>query len=150
MRAVAGFTIVISTIFVLAATSRQAQACSCAYVPPKTLTQITAEKLKVLLGRVISRTKTGGEDINTGRLIYRIEIDKSINLPASGTISVSTAPNGGLCGVNLQVGRNQVLFIGGEAPDYTLSLCANINQLTSNDTPRRAWDDIVDPQSGGE
>jgi len=150
MRAVASLAIVILTMFVLAATSNQALACSCVNVPPKTLTQIKAEKLQVLLGRVISRTKTGGEDINKGRLIYGIEIDKSINLPASGTISVSTAPNDGLCGVNMQVGRDQVLFIGGEAPDYTLSLCANINQLTSNDTPRRAWDNIVDPESGGE
>jgi hypothetical protein len=135
--------IVCLVIFILAAMHGQAFACSCAYAPPKTLEQIKAEKIKVLLGRVLSRTKTGGDDINRGHLIYRVEIEKSINLPASGVISVRTAPNGALCGVNLNVDEERVLFIDGEAPDYSLSLCANIGQLRSDDPPRRAWDKIL-------
>ena len=125
---------------ILAAMSGQALACSCAYAPPKTLEQIKAEMIKVFLGRVLSRTKTGGENINRGQLIYQIKIEESINLPASGTISVSTAPNSALCGVELGVDQRRVLFIGGEAPNYTMNLCAN--QLRSDD-PRRAWDKIM-------
>jgi len=53
-----------------------------------------------------------------------------------------------LCGVGLDIDEERVLFIGGKAPNYSLSLCANIEQLRSNDPPRRAWDKIMHPGSG--
>ncbi len=137
-------------MFILAVTSGHALACSCVYMPPKPLEQLRAEGIKVLLGRVLSRTKTGGEDINRGKLIYEIKIEESINLPASGTISVSTAPNGALCGVELEVDQMQVLFIDGDAPNYAMSLCSNVLRRTSVDAARRAWDEIMNSGTGLE
>ena len=137
-------------MLVLAAASGDALACSCAPPPPMSTEQLRAEGVKVLLGRVLSRVTTGGADINRGRLIYRIAIEDSINLPASGTIGVSTAPNEALCGVVLEVEQSHVLFIGGEAPDYTMSLCANLRRTGSDDAARRYWDKIISSGTGLE
>ena len=114
--------IVALAMIVLAATSGHALACSCAYAPPKTLEQIKAEAIKVFLGRVLSRTKTGSEDSYGGELIYEFKVEESINLPTSGTIKVSTPPSSARCGVELAVDQRQVLFISGESPDYTMYL----------------------------
>ena len=131
-----------ATLILLAA-SGNALACSCAPPPSRTLDEIKAEGIKVLLGRVLSKVKTGGEDINKGQVIYQIEIDDSINLPPAGLISVNTAPNGALCGVDLIVGRKHVLHIQELASGYYMSLCSNLKPGFSDAESQGLWDQII-------
>lgn len=135
-----------SAVGIMIASTTIALACSCMPPEPRTLAEIRASGGTVVLGRVLSAEKTGGADINAGNRVYRIRVEGALNLPNARSITLRSAPNGALCGVDLTVGRLEVLFIGGKPGDYRVGLCGNIFRPRSDDQARQWWRDF---QSGG-
>lgn len=94
------------------------------------------------MGHVAAVEKTGGTDINSGNLVYRIEIASSVNLPKMATMSVHSAPNGALCGINLPVNSFQILFVYERDQIYWASLCGNPVYARSEGEARQIWRDF--------
>ena len=124
---------------VLALSASSALACSCMPPQPRTLSEIRASGDIVVLGHVMSVEKTGGTDINSGNLVYRIKVESSVNLPDMKTITVLSAPNGAMCGINLPVTSFQLLFVYKGENSYAASLCGNIARPRSEGEARQWW-----------
>lgn len=134
------------TAIALTLHSCAALACSCMPPESRTLEQITASGDTVVMGHVMSVKKTGGTDINSGHLIYRVRVDAAVNLPDLQEIEVRTAPNGALCGINLPVGSFQILFVYRRDQAYSAGLCGNLSRPQSEEEARGWWRDF---QAGG-
>lgn len=131
---------------VLTVSTSAAMACSCMPPEPQTRAEIEAAGGKVLLGFVRSVEKTGGADINTGYLLYRIDVEKSVNLPGTRSIEVRSAPNSAMCGIDLPVGTIQILFIDASDRGYWINICGNLRRPQSEREARRWWRDF---ETGG-
>ena len=123
----------------LLVSASSALACSCRPPDPRTLSEIRASGDIVVLGHVMSVEKTGGTNINSGDLVYRINIEASVNLPDMKTITVRSAPNGAMCGINLPVTSFQLLFVYKGENSYSAGLCGNIARPRSEGEARQWW-----------
>lgn len=128
--------------FAILLSATSALACSCRPPEPQTLAEIKAAGIVVVMGHVAAVEKTGGADINSGNLVYRIEIASSVNLPEMATMSVHSAPNGALCGINLPINSFQILFVYQRDQIYWASLCGNSVYVRSEGQARQIWRDF--------
>ncbi len=99
----------------LAAAVEPARACSC--IPPDPWSYL--EKTDgAFVGRLVSR-----REIDQGRAVLTFSVERAVKGKIGTTVEVTTANNGGACGIETSVGRRIGLFLMREGDGWVGHLC---------------------------
>ncbi|MGH3065376.1 MAG: hypothetical protein ACRDOF_03655 [Gaiellaceae bacterium] len=103
----------------LAAAVEPARACSCVPPDPWNLLKQTDG---AFVGRLVSRRET-----DQGRAVLTFSVERVVKGEIAATVEVTTANNGGACGIETSVGRRIGLFLARENDGWVGHLCWQVS-----------------------
>ena len=107
--------VVVLAVASLAAAVEPARACSC--IPPDPWS-ILPKADGAFVGRLVSR-----REVNEGRAVLTFRVERAVKGKIGTTVEVTTARNGGACGIETSVGRRIGLFLMRDGGGWTGHLC---------------------------
>lgn len=99
----------ILTTSLTTAAAGTAHACSCA---PATEEQLQARADHIFQGRVLAKTTEAPQKVR-----YQIQVTEERKGDVPDDVGVVTYDNGGMCGVDLTVGKDYLIYATGDATD---------------------------------